>query len=209
MHPAQKIDPAREAARNARRAAVLEHAEQVFAERGFTGATMVEIAARTGYSAGNLYNVFENKEALFKEVMTSRGRLFMERLVGALSDAGSFVELLDGYVDAVLGFVEEQRNFFLILTQLTGTLEWGSGVWSKEASEIRGPIEHATLQLFERAVANFEIPAGEPRVYTSIVMGALSAYAARWIRDEDKPEDLWRHAEQLRDVLHRALGVEA
>ena len=58
--------------RAARRQALLEAAEDVFAERGFSRATMAEIAARAGYSAGNLYNVFAGKEALFSEVLTSR-----------------------------------------------------------------------------------------------------------------------------------------
>ena len=47
-------------ARAARRQALLETAEAVFAERGFAGATMSEIASRAGYSAGNLYHVFED-----------------------------------------------------------------------------------------------------------------------------------------------------
>jgi TetR/AcrR family transcriptional regulator len=201
------VSPPREAARNARRAALLETAEQVFAERTFAGATMAEIAARAGYSAGNLYNVFENKEALFKEVMRSRGTLFMEELLGALNGGGAFSETLDRYIDAFIGSVERQHNFFVILSQPTGIFEWGTGVSSKDAETIRSTIQTAVLRLFEKAVASGEIPGIEPMVYATGLNGMLNAYAADWVRNDGKPEDLWARLDQLRTVIHRAVGV--
>ena len=74
-------------ARAARRQGLLETAEEVFAERGFAGATMAEIASRAGYSAGNLYNVFDGKDALFAEVLTTRGDQILELLDAALGES--------------------------------------------------------------------------------------------------------------------------
>jgi AcrR family transcriptional regulator len=204
--PSSPIAP-REAARSARRASLLEAAEQVFAERAFAGATMAEIAARAGYSAGNLYNVFENKEALFREVMTSRGTLFMEQLLRALNGDGSFSETLDRYIDAFVGSVESQRNFFVILSQPTGVFEWGTGASSQEAHTTRDTIEREVLRLFEKAFANGEIPAMAPSVYVATLSGILVAYAAGWIRRGGKSEELWAHVDEIRSVIHRALGA--
>jgi AcrR family transcriptional regulator len=45
-------------------AAILEAAAAVIAERGYEGATMTEIAARSGTKIGSLYRFFPNKESL-------------------------------------------------------------------------------------------------------------------------------------------------
>jgi AcrR family transcriptional regulator len=51
------------------RARVLAAAEQAFAEAGYEGATVAGIAERAGVSTGNVYRYFENKDALFYEVL--------------------------------------------------------------------------------------------------------------------------------------------
>jgi AcrR family transcriptional regulator len=91
------LSPARERIREARRLAVVEAAEQVFAERGFAGATVAEIAARAGYSAGNLYNVFEGKEALFHAVVAARSGLPW-RVSGLGQEAVEMQEVLRGRI---------------------------------------------------------------------------------------------------------------
>src|SRR5512134_2041732 len=115
---------AREAARAGRRDALLAAAEAVFAESGFAGAKMAEIAARAGYSAGHLYNVFESKEALFAELLVRRGGALVARIEAALLGAGGARGGLERLVEAVLRAVEEQRAFFVMLTEVTPNLEW-------------------------------------------------------------------------------------
>ncbi len=51
------------------RAALLEAAAEVFARRGFQGASVDEIAKRAGYSKGALYWHFETKHELFFALM--------------------------------------------------------------------------------------------------------------------------------------------
>jgi AcrR family transcriptional regulator len=52
----------------ATRAALLAGARDVFVSRGFEGATIAEIVARSGTSVGSLYNQFGGKENLFLEL---------------------------------------------------------------------------------------------------------------------------------------------
>lgn len=197
----------REAARQARRAALLETAEQVFAERGFAGATMAEIAARAGYSAGNLYNIFDSKEALYREALATRGARFIDHLISSLQGEGTFLERIDRYIDASLAFVEKHRDFFVVLSQPTGLFEWGTGVSSPDAHELRDVVRQEFERLCEKAVAVGEIPPAHPRVYFALIGGSVSAYVARWIGTKGSPTDLWELRDQLRSVLHRALGA--
>jgi AcrR family transcriptional regulator len=52
-------------------AAILEAAETVIAEKGYEGATMAEIAARSGAKIGSLYRFFPNKESLADTILVS------------------------------------------------------------------------------------------------------------------------------------------
>lgn len=57
--------------RDANRKVILAAAEDVFAEQGFGGATMAEIAQRASLPKANLHYYFGTKEDLYKEVIHS------------------------------------------------------------------------------------------------------------------------------------------
>ena len=70
----------RERERQLRRQAMLDAALAVFAEKGYEGATIDEIADRAEFGKGTIYNYFpEGKEALFLALLT-------ELVVGGLHD---------------------------------------------------------------------------------------------------------------------------
>jgi AcrR family transcriptional regulator len=55
--------------KDARPAEILDAALKVFAEKGFAGARMDDIAKRAGVTKGTIYLYFENKEAVFKTLV--------------------------------------------------------------------------------------------------------------------------------------------
>jgi AcrR family transcriptional regulator len=61
---------------------LLDAAEEVFAKRGFEGASLEEIAETAGYTRGAIYKHFGSKEELFLEANTR----FNERYVQAFTD---------------------------------------------------------------------------------------------------------------------------
>jgi AcrR family transcriptional regulator len=48
---------------------ILDAAEQLFAEKGFAGTVVRDIATRAGLHPGSLYNHFESKQALYEAVL--------------------------------------------------------------------------------------------------------------------------------------------
>src|SRR5271165_3909467 len=84
---------------------LLQAAAQVFAERGFHGTSLDEVAAAAGFSKGAVYSNFRNKEDLFLALLAwvysqeMQGlRETLERLEGA--SAASESQLSD-FVDLV------------------------------------------------------------------------------------------------------------
>src|SRR3954464_9673245 len=58
--------------------ALLARARHLFVARGFEGATIAEIVARSGTSVGSLYNQFGGKENLFLELHREHCHLLWE-----------------------------------------------------------------------------------------------------------------------------------
>jgi len=54
------------------RQAVLQAAYEAFLEKGYAATSMREIAERAGLALGGIYNHFENKEAIFSELIVDR-----------------------------------------------------------------------------------------------------------------------------------------
>jgi AcrR family transcriptional regulator len=199
---------ARDRVREARRLALIEAAEQVFAERGFDGATMADIAARAGYSAGNLYNVFEGKQALFRAVVSARGNLLLERLREAFGQLSSLPARIDALVETLISFVEEHRAFFSIYVQTTSGFAWNVGRLDEQALEMQALLEEEVTRTVQGAIQSGEIPREEPELYTCLLLGTLQRYLTRWVQRDGGSRELGEGAEAIRRILRRALGVK-
>ncbi len=90
-----------------KRRIILDAALRVFAERGFHGTNVPEVAGQAGVGVGTLYRYFENKEALVNQVY----RDAKQRLRSAL---------LDGAVAVDLYKLDAARVWFLDLWQRLG-----------------------------------------------------------------------------------------
>lgn len=70
----------KEKVKEERKLQIIRTACRLFAQKGYHNTTMPDIAREIGMSVGNLYNYFESKEELAKEVMLTVSRLVAERL---------------------------------------------------------------------------------------------------------------------------------
>jgi AcrR family transcriptional regulator len=76
---------------------LLRAAAQVFAERGFHGASLDQVAAAAGFTKGAVYSNFKNKEDLFLALLESNQQREMDALHATLdgSDVPSMERLPD------------------------------------------------------------------------------------------------------------------
>jgi AcrR family transcriptional regulator len=69
------------------RQAILDAALQVFAEKGYFGTSLRDIAAVVGVRESALYNYFTSKEALFEALILADHHVKMEQLSAVMEDA--------------------------------------------------------------------------------------------------------------------------
>lgn len=73
---------------------LLASAKEIFANRGYAGASLDEIAEQAGYSKGAIYSNFESKEALFLELLRSRMTEEISELKSILERSHSTEEVM-------------------------------------------------------------------------------------------------------------------
>lgn len=92
------VDPEQQAER---REQILDAAVTAFAREGFHKASMADIAAAAGMSAGNLYRYFKSKDVIIR-AMAERERRESGKLMAELAEAPDLVEAV---AEASVGFV--------------------------------------------------------------------------------------------------------
>ncbi|MBA3263211.1 MAG: TetR/AcrR family transcriptional regulator [Thermoleophilaceae bacterium] len=93
-----------------RRAAILDSALEVFAERGYHASSIDDIAREGGVSKALIYEHFASKQELYAELLEQHAGELFGALAEAISEAGTTAaaRLATGF-DAFYGFVEEHR----------------------------------------------------------------------------------------------------
>src|ERR1051325_1025824 len=126
--------------RAVREAQMVAAAERLFAEHGYHGVSMDQIAAASGISKPMLYDYFGSKEGLFLACMErARGRLF-EAIGGAVRRAGDAESAAHAGIPALLTVANDQRATWPVLFA-------EGGRFSEAAASIRAEQSGLIAQL--------------------------------------------------------------
>lgn len=162
---------------------VLRHAREFFAERGYDGVSMQQIAVAAGMTKAALYYHFRDKEELFGHVM----RLEMERVervLGAVvSDEGSLRDHLEGVAVAAFGWFRSDFG------RLVGDLKLHVSVACQREIGCNVQAPYTVLRpRFARAVAEGELRADlDLDLIVSLFLGLLWSQMQQARIDEAPP----------------------
>ena len=171
----------REATKQANRAAILDAAQEVFADLGYGAATVRDIVRRTDLATGTFYNYFPDKEAVFRALLDESAREARARVRearGRASDVEAFVR--EGY-RAYFEYVASDRTLFEIMRRNAGTIRalfdtpaLGAGTDELEA-DLRAAVEAGV------------IPPHDARYMAAAMVGAGFEIAVRML-ESDPPD---------------------
>ena len=139
--------PTRIGTKRLRRDEILDEATRLFAERGYEGTSMADLAERVGLRKASLFHHFASKEVLYAAVL--------ERLVAAVAGAilkaaqtpGSFLERTDFLSDAITTVLGDQP--FAARLLIREVMDWGPVVRDHLAATMMTTL--AAAEQFVRA----------------------------------------------------------
>src|SRR2546426_10712709 len=93
--------PTRPGSKRLRRDEILDEATRLFAERGYEGASMADLAERVGLRKASLFHHFASKDVLYGAVLERLIKPLSETIHRGLQTQGSVMERLDAMNDAI------------------------------------------------------------------------------------------------------------
>jgi len=184
-----------------RRHEILAAAKTVFAEKGYDGAILEEIAERAEFSKATLYTYFKDKQDLFYAVLEDGlDRLFdsVKDIVGQDLPSLSKLRLI---VKRAIEYMEEDRDFFRVLTPeragLTDTRH--PELRKRVLPKLVAFIELAALVL-KQGIDEGKIKEVDPREVANLLFGMIHSTVIWWLLEGAKGP-LAEKSEAILDVL--------
>ncbi len=164
-----------------RREQLLLISRELFAERGFEGASVEEIAARAGVSKPVVYEHFGGKEGAYAVVVEREVRTLHDAIRGALTtpQAGSR-ELLERGALALLGYIDLCPDGFRILAR-DSPLQGPGGSFASILSDIAVQVEDILAEEFSRLGQDPQF-AG---LYAQALVGLVAMTGQQWLEKRE------------------------
>src|SRR5258708_23007248 len=106
-----------------RKEEILDVATSLFAERGYDGASMNDVAERVGMRKASLFYHFATKDALYEAVLNRLIERLATPLAAVYASEGSFVERLDTATDALASAISHSPFTARLLVR--EAMDWG------------------------------------------------------------------------------------
>ena len=164
-----------------RREQLLEVGRKLFADKGYEGTSVEEIAARAQVSKPVVYEHFGGKEGMYavivdREVQQLLGRI-TEALVGTTPR-----ELLEQAATAFLAYIESEPDGFTILVR-DSPVASSTGTLASVISDIATQVEYILVGEFKQR--GFDVKLAP--LYSHALVGMV-ALVGQWWREARKPK---------------------
>ena len=165
-----------------RRAQLVRVARGLFAERGFDGTSIEEIAAHAEVSKPVVYEHFGSKEALYAIVVDREMQQLLASVTEALQSEGHPRTLLERAALALLDYVETSTDGFRILVRDSPVAQ-STGTFASLLSDATGQVEHILGEEF----ASRGLDASYAPMYAQMLVGMV-ALTGQWWLDARHPD---------------------
>lgn len=165
-----------------RRAQLLDVGRGLFAERGYDGTSIEEIAARAGVSKPVVYEHFGGKEGLYAVVVDREMQSLLSNITQALTTSGHPRAVLERAALALLDYIETSPDGFRILAR-DSPLTQSTGSFASLISDAGSQVEHILG-------AEFKARGFDPKLapmYAQMLVGMV-ALTGQWWLDARTPD---------------------
>lgn len=174
--------------------AIFKSAIKIFSDKGYTAATMDDIATDAGVAKGTLYYYFKSKEEIFYYIISKGMELVKTQLHDAISSQGNPIAKLTKAWEFQVNLICDNRDFFKVLM---------SQMWGKELRhlEIRETMKKYISEIesyVSDAMKSGAIKKADPAVIAYTFLGTLCSTIIYQLLNDDK-----KNITELKEVLNQ------
>lgn len=159
-----------------RREQLIEVGRKLFADKGFEGTTVEEIAAKASVSKPVVYEHFGGKEGLYAVVVDREIAALLGGITGALSAEYGSRETLERAAGALLDYIESNTDGFRILVRDSPPGQ-STGSFASLISDVASQVEHILAAEFKRRKLD---PRTAP-LYAQMLVGMVALTGQWWL----------------------------
>lgn len=174
----EKTRPSRrQRERQRHRDEIVDAAMRLFSEKGFHNVSMQEIAAEAEFATGTIYNFFDSKEALYREIMDEVADNVLSLVKPILEGEADEREKIAGFIWASIRvFQENSAAIRLFLRANQGPLTHVSTAhFSETAAKVHGTLQTMLKQVFASGMNKGLFRPLDPSVAAMALDAALRA----------------------------------
>ncbi len=161
-----------------RREQLVQVGKALFAEKGFDGTSIEEIAARAKVSKPVVYEHFGGKEGLYAVVVDRAMSDLIDRLTRVLTAGRHPRDLAEQAALVLLTYIEEEADGFRILSR-----DSTSGAFSSLLNDIATQVEYVLVREFGAR----GISTKHAAMYAQMLVGMVAVTGMWWL-EERKPK---------------------
>ncbi|MCT2583029.1 TetR/AcrR family transcriptional regulator [Actinophytocola gossypii] len=165
-----------------RRQQLLDVARSLFAEKGFDGASVEEIAHRANVSKPVVYEHFGGKEGVYAVVVDREMHYLLSEMTSALAEDAHPRLLLERAAFALLDYVESSTDGFRILVRASPVAA-STGTFSSLLNDIASQVESILGVQFTSRGYDSKLAA----LYSQALVGMV-ALTGQWWLDVRRPK---------------------
>lgn len=152
---------------------ILDAARQCFAQAGYSGTSLNDIAAEVGIRRQSLLHHFASKETLYEEVFEQLLADWFSRLTDSITAPSRGLEKVEQVLDAGFGFFADNPAYVTLMRR--EAIDGGSHLAIDLAATLR-PLFDEAVAYFEREMAAGVFRAQDPAQLLLTGYGALLSY---------------------------------
>jgi AcrR family transcriptional regulator len=165
-----------------RREQLIAVARGLFAERGFEGTSIEELATRAAVSKPIVYEHFGGKEGLYAVVVDREVRQLLDMMRSSLTSGGGPRDLLEGAALTLLDYIEESSDGFRILVR-DSPIGSETGSFVSIIGDVASRVEYILAAEFKNR--GFDVKFAP--MYAQMLVGMVGTTGQWWL-DVHKPD---------------------
>jgi AcrR family transcriptional regulator len=185
-----------------RRQQLMDHAAELFAERGYHPTSVADIVESLGVGKGVFYWYFSSKEELLAEILRASHQDLRRRQQQAIADEPNPVERIELGIRASMQWFVEHRKHFAIFQFAASDERFAPVLRRNQEVAIADAVRHIKDGIVERRIAD-----QDPEVLAQAVVGVVEQLTQTYIFERREPVERTADA-AVAFCLHGLCGEE-